>query len=176
MADVGIILGSDSDMPKVKECFELLEQFNVSFEIIISSAHRTPTQAVEWASTAVKRGIKVIIAVAGGAAHLPGVVAAHTILPVIGVPVETNIAGGIDSILSIIQMPAGVPVAAMAAGKAGGANAALFAISILSLTNKSYAERLERYRNDMAEKISGRNDTLNQMGVTEYIKMKEAGK
>jgi 5-(carboxyamino)imidazole ribonucleotide mutase len=176
MADVGIILGSDSDLPKVKECFELLEQFNVSFEIIISSAHRTPTQAMEWASTAAQRGIKVIIAVAGGAAHLPGVVAAHTILPVIGVPVETNIAGGLDSILSIIQMPAGIPVAAMAAGKAGGANAALFAVSILSLTNKSYGERLERYRKDMAERISGRNDSLNQMGVTEYIKMKEAGK
>jgi phosphoribosylaminoimidazole carboxylase PurE protein len=176
MADVGIILGSDSDLPKVKECFEVLEQFNVTFEITISSAHRTPAQTIEWASTAVQRGNKVIIAVAGGAAHLPGVVAAHTILPVIGVPVETNIGGGIDSILSIIQMPAGVPVAAMAAGKAGGANAAIFAVSILSLTNKSYAERLERYRKDMAGKISDRNDALKKMGVKEYIKKKEAGK
>jgi 5-(carboxyamino)imidazole ribonucleotide mutase len=176
MADVGIILGSDSDLPKIKECFDVLEQFNVSFEITISSAHRAPAQAIEWASTAVQRGIKIIIAVAGGAAHLPGVVAAHTILPVIGVPVETDIAGGIDSILSIIQMPAGVPVAAMAAGKAGGANAALFAVAILSLTNKSYAERLERYRKDMAEKISERNNTLKKIGLKEYIKMKEAGK
>lgn len=176
MADVGIILGSDSDLPKVKECFDILEQFNVSFEIVISSAHRTPAQAIQWASTAAQRGIKVIIAVAGGAAHLPGVVAAHTILPVIGVPVETNIAGGIDSILSIIQMPAGVPVAAMAAGRAGGANAALFAVSILSLANTSYAERLERYRKEMAEKISERNDALKKKGVKEYIKMKEAGK
>ena len=176
MADVGIILGSDSDLPKVKECFEVLEQFNVSFEIAIYSAHRTPAQAIEWASTAAERGIKVIIAVAGGAAHLPGVMAAHTILPVIGVPVETNMAGGIDSILSIIQMPAGVPVAAMAAGSAGGANAALFAVSILSLTNATYAKRLEGYRKEMAKKISERNDALKKMGVKEYIKMKEAGK
>jgi len=176
MADVGIILGSDSDLPKVKECFDILEQFKVSFEIVISSAHRSPAQAIEWTSTAVQRGIKVIIAVAGGAAHLPGVVAAHTILPVIGVPVETNIAGGIDSILSIIQMPAGVPVAAMAAGKAGGANAALFAVSILSLTNASLSERLDRYRRDMAEKITVRNEDLKKTGLKEYIKKKEEGK
>jgi phosphoribosylaminoimidazole carboxylase PurE protein len=176
MADVGIILGSDSDLLKVRECFDILEQFKVPFEIVISSAHRTPAQTIEWASTAVQRGIKVIIAVAGGAAHLPGVVAAHTILPVIGVPVETSIAGGIDSILSIIQMPAGVPVAAMAAGKAGGANAALFAVSILSLKDASCAEQLGRYRKEMAEKIAGRNDALKKMGFKEYIKKKEAGK
>jgi 5-(carboxyamino)imidazole ribonucleotide mutase len=176
MAEIGIILGSDSDLAKIRECFDILEQFQVSYETIISSAHRSPAQTVEWASSAAGRGIRVIIAVAGGAAHLPGVVAAHTLVPVIGVPVETNIAGGLDSILSIIQMPAGVPVAAMPAGKAGGANAALFAISILSLSNKSYAERLDRYRKDTAEKISGRNKELMKLGPREYIKLKEAGK
>ncbi|OHD65376.1 MAG: 5-(carboxyamino)imidazole ribonucleotide mutase [Spirochaetes bacterium RBG_13_51_14] len=170
MAAVGVILGSDSDLSKVKECFEILEYCNVSFEIIISSAHRTPEQTRQWAASAADRGIKVIIAVAGGAAHLPGVVAAHTTLPVIGVPVETSIAGGLDSILSIIQMPAGIPVAAMAAGKAGGANAALFAVSILSLGDKSCAERLAQYRKEMAEKISGRNEALNKMGYRDYIK------
>lgn len=176
MADVGIILGSDSDLPKIKECFDILEEFRVDFDLIISSAHRCPEQTMKWASTASQRGIKVIIAAAGGAAHLPGVVASHTTLPVIGVPIETAIAGGLDSMLSIIQMPAGIPVAAMAAGKAGGANAALFAISILALSNKDCSERLGRYRKEMAEKISGRNEKLKQVGLREYIKMKEAGK
>jgi 5-(carboxyamino)imidazole ribonucleotide mutase len=176
MAEIGIILGSDSDLPKIKDCFDILEEFGVDFEVVISSAHRCPVQTMEWATTASKRGIRVIIAAAGGAAHLPGVVASHTILPVIGIPIETSIAGGLDSMLSIIQMPAGIPVAAMAAGKAGGANAALFALSILSLSDRSCAERLERYRHDTAQKISGRNETLKQMGLKEYIKMKEAGK
>ncbi len=176
MAEIGIIVGSDSDLPKIKECFDLLEEFRVEFDIIISSAHRCPAQTMEWAATAQKRGIKVIIAAAGGAAHLPGVVASHTTLPVIGVPIETGIAGGLDSMLSIIQMPAGIPVAAMAAGKAGGINAALFAISILSLSSAAYAQRLDRYRKEMAEKITGRNEKLKQMGVGEYIKMKEGAK
>jgi 5-(carboxyamino)imidazole ribonucleotide mutase len=170
MAKVGIILGSDSDLPKIKECFEILEQFEVPFEIIISSAHRTPEQTKEWTVNAAKRGLKVIIAAAGGAAHLPGVVASHTTLPVIGIPIETGLAGGLDSMLSIIQMPAGIPVAAMAAGKAGGANAALFAVSILALSDASCAERLVYYRKEMAEKIAGRNEQLNRVGYKEYIK------
>lgn len=176
MAEIGIILGSDSDLPKIKDCFDILEKFDVAFDLIISSAHRCPVQTMEWASGASKRGIKVIIAAAGGAAHLPGVVASHTTIPVIGVPIETGIGGGLDSMLSIIQMPAGIPVAAMAAGKAGGANAALFAVSILSLSNAVYAERLARYRHEMAAAISERNDKIKQAGLKEYIKMKEAGK
>lgn len=168
MAEIGIILGSDSDLPKVSECFETLEQFKVPFEIVISSAHRTPERTREWASGAAERGIKVIIAVAGGAAHLPGVVASHTTLPVIGVPVETSISGGLDSILSIIQMPAGVPVGAMAAGKAGGINAALFAISILALSDNACAEKLARYRKETEEKISKRNDKLKVSGYRGY--------
>ena len=176
MADIGLILGSDSDLPKIKECFDILDEFGVTYEVIISSAHRCPVQTMEWTASASGRGIRVIIAAAGGAAHLPGVVASHTTLPVIGVPIETGIAGGLDSMLSIIQMPAGIPVAAMAAGKAGGSNAALFAVSILALSDKTLAGRLVKYREDMAKKITGRNEKLKQMGLKEYIKMKEAGK
>jgi len=175
MADVGIILGSDSDLPKVKDCFDVLGRFQISYETVISSAHRSPAQTVEWASSAAERGIKVIIAVAGGAAHLPGVVAAHTIVPVIGVPIETNIAGGLDSILSIIQMPAGVPVAAMAAGKSGGTNAALYAAAILALADRKLAERISQYRKEMSDKITERNESLKRMGINAYIKSKEAG-
>jgi phosphoribosylaminoimidazole carboxylase PurE protein len=170
MQEVGIILGSESDMPKVKECFELLEHFNVTFEIVISSAHRSPEQTLKWAEEASGRGIKVIIAIAGGAAHLPGVVASHTTLPVIGVPVETKISGGLDSLLSITQMPAGIPVAAMAAGKAGGVNAALFAVSILSLSNPAYVKRLDEYRTEMAHSIGRKNEELKQAGYKKYIK------
>jgi phosphoribosylaminoimidazole carboxylase PurE protein len=174
MAEVGIILGSDSDLPKVQECFEILEKFNVTFEIVISSAHRSPDQTREWASAASARGIKIIIAVAGGAAHLPGVVASHTSLPVIGVPVETAISGGLDSLLSIVQMPAGVPVAAMAAGKAGGANAALFAVSILSLLNPSYNSKLIEHRKEMADSIGRKNNNLQKAGYKKYMDIREA--
>ncbi len=176
MPEVGIILGSDSDMPKVKDCFIILEDFGVDFEIIISSAHRTPGQTREWVSSAKGRGIKVIIAVAGGAAHLPGVVASHTILPVIGVPVETKIAGGLDSLFSIVQMPSGIPVASMPAGKAGGPNAALYAISILALQSEAYSAKLRDYREKMAEKIGKKNDELSSLGFAKYITNLEKNK
>ncbi|MFC1670158.1 5-(carboxyamino)imidazole ribonucleotide mutase [Spirochaetota bacterium] len=169
MASVGIILGSDSDLPKVNDCFKVLDEFGVAFEIIISSAHRTPEQTKEWTKSARERGIKVIIAVAGGAAHLPGVVSAYTTLPVIGVPIESNISGGIDSILSILQMPSGIPVATMPAGKAGGANAALFAINILTLTDERYIKKLDEYRKKMGEKISEKNVKLGNLGYKKYI-------
>ena len=174
MPSVGIILGSDSDLPRVKDCFEILEQFRVEFEIVISSAHRTPEKTRDWVTGARDRGIRVIIAVAGGAAHLPGVVSSHTTLPVIGVPVESNIAGGIDSILSILQMPSGIPVAAMPAGKAGGANAALFALSILALENPGLTELLEEYRVNMAKKLREINSRLDSLGYREYIKSLQA--
>lgn len=173
MPDVGIIVGSDSDLPKIKECFSLLKEFGVSFETIVSSAHRTPQRTVQWASGARDRGIRVIIAAAGGAAHLPGVIAAHTTLPVIGVPIETNVAGGLDSILSIIQMPGGIPVGAMPAGKAGGTNAALFAVSILATCDDAYARKLEAYRKATEVKISERNETLQKEGVDAYIRKTE---
>lgn len=170
MAPIGIILGSDSDLPKISSCFEILEQFNIQFEIIISSAHRTPEQTREWVSSAESRGLEIIIAAAGGAAHLPGVVASHTLLPVIGIPIETNISGGLDSILSILQMPAGIPVATMPAGKAGGANAALYALNILALKDPSLKKALADYRKENAEKIRKRNKKLNDLGYIEYIK------
>ncbi len=170
MAQVGVILGSDSDMPKIKECFEILDEFGVDFEIIVSSAHRTPEKTMEWTSSARDRGLKVIIAAAGGAAHLPGVVAAHTTLPVIGVPIETKISGGLDSILSILQMPSGIPVATMPSGKAGGANAALFALNILGATDSFIEKKLSDYRKKMAEKIEKKNEKLNESGYAEYIK------
>lgn len=174
MAKIGIILGSDSDLPKVKNCFDTLEEFGVPFEIIVSSAHRTPEQTREWVSSARDRGLKAIIAVAGGAAHLPGVVASHTTLPVIGVPIETKISGGLDSILSILQMPGGIPVATMPAGRAGGINAALFALNIISIENAGIAEKLSDYRKKMAEKINAKNARLNEKGYRDYIAEIEA--
>ena len=176
MSAVGVILGSDSDLPKVRDCFEILDQFAVDYEVIVSSAHRSPEQTVEWVQNASGRGLKVIIAVAGGAAHLPGVVAAQTILPVLGVPVETNIAGGLDSILSILQMPAGIPVATMPAGKSGGANAALFAISILAVGDKAISEKLINYRKKMETKISEKNRSIKEMGLMNYIDKLEGKK
>ena len=173
MAEVGIILGSDSDLPKVKDCFNILKDFGVEFDIVVSSAHRTPEKTKNWVINARTSGIKVIIAVAGGAAHLPGVVASHTTIPVIGVPIESKISGGLDSILSILQMPSGIPVATMPAGKAGGTNAALFAINILSLSDESYSEKLDGYRKKMAEKISIKNDKMEKIGYEKYIKMIE---
>jgi len=176
MSAVGVILGSDSDLPKVRDCFEILDQFSVDYEVIVSSAHRSPEQTVEWVQSASTRGLRVIIAVAGGAAHLPGVVAAHTVLPVLGVPVETNIAGGLDSILSILQMPAGIPVATMPAGKSGGANAALFAISILAVSDSVLTEKLVSYRKKMETKISEKNKSIKEMGLMNYIDKLEGKK
>lgn len=176
MALIGIILGSDSDLPKVKECFEILGQFSVDYEVIISSAHRTPEITSDWVKGAPGRGIKTIIAVAGGAAHLPGVVASHTVLPVIGVPIETNIAGGLDSILSIMQMPAGIPVAAMSSGKSGGANAALFALSILAVSDKALADKLLIYRKNLEKKLNEKNRNISDMGLMNYIDKLEGKK
>jgi len=169
MKKVGVILGSDSDMPKVSGCFDILEEFGIEFETIISSAHRTPDETVKWASTAEERGLGAIIAVAGGAAHLPGVVASHTIVPVIGVPVRTDIAGGLDSILSIIQMPSGVPVGAMPAGKSGGTNAALFAIEILAVQDRALSEKLRAFRKKLSEEIDRKNEMLLEKGFRNYI-------
>lgn len=173
MPEVGVILGSDSDLPKIKECFRILDDFGVDYEVIISSAHRTPEQTKEWAVSVKDRGMKAVIAVAGGAAHLPGVVASHTILPVIGVPVETKVAGGLDSILSIIQMPSGIPVGAMPAGRAGGGNAALYAISMLALCDDKYADKLKEFRKATEEKITKKNREINSAGLHKYIKSLE---
>ena len=139
MADVGVILGSKSDLPLMESCITQLEAFGIAQELKICSAHRDPEGVREWASSAAGRGLKVIIAAAGGAAHLPGVVAAWTDLPVIGVPVPTQHLGGVDSLYSIVQMPAGVPVATVAIGEAGAKNAAWLAARILGVSDQSVA-------------------------------------
>jgi 5-(carboxyamino)imidazole ribonucleotide mutase len=148
--EVGVILGSKSDLPLMELCLKQLEEFDIDTELKICSAHRDPAGVMEWASTAGERGLKVVIAAAGGAAHLPGVVAAWTNLPVVGVPVPTQHLGGVDSLYSIVQMPAGIPVATMAIGEAGAKNAAWFAARVLGLTDPQLASRHREKRQALA--------------------------
>jgi len=155
---VGVIMGSKSDWETLRHAAETLTRFEVSHECRIVSAHRTPAEMTEYASTAATRGLEVIIAGAGGAAHLPGMVAALSILPVLGVPVETKALGGLDSLLSIVQMPGGVPVGTLAIGKAGAVNAALLAVAILANTRPALRERLRRFREEQADTV--RRETL----------------
>ena len=155
---VGVIMGSRSDWDTMRHAAELFESFGVAHETKIVSAHRTPGFMAEYASTAEQRGIEVIVAGAGGAAHLPGMVAAHTVIPVLGVPVESHALKGMDSLLSIVQMPGGVPVATFAIGKSGAVNAALFAVSILSARRPELREKLRAWRAAQTEKVLG--DTL----------------
>ena len=150
---VGVIMGSKSDWPTMKHAVDMLEEFGVAHEVQVVSAHRTPDLMFEYASTASDRGLKVIIAGAGGAAHLPGMVAAQTPLPVLGVPVESAVLRGVDSLLSIVQMPAGIPVGTLAIGGAGAANAALLAVSILSLNDDELRERLCSYRKAQTDRV-----------------------
>ena len=151
-ADVGVILGSTSDLPLMERCLEQLRELGIEAELKVCSAHRDPAGVMEWASTARERGLRVVIAAAGGAAHLPGVVAAWTDLPVIGVPVPTQHLGGVDSLYSIVQMPAGIPVATMAIGEAGARNAAWFAARILGTGDADVAERHLRRRKALANR------------------------
>ena len=144
--EVGIIMGSQSDWPTLKEAALILDQLGIAYEAKIVSAHRTPDRLWTYGKTAVDRGLKVIIAGAGGAAHLPGMAAAMTSLPVFGVPVESKALSGQDSLLSIVHMPAGIPVGTLAIGKAGAVNAALLAASVLSLSDPALAGRLEAWR------------------------------
>ena len=145
---VGIIMGSKSDMPAMEACTEQLDAFGVPYELVIASAHRAPAKVHEWASTAADRGIKVIIAAAGKAAHLGGVVAAFTPLPVVGVPMKTSDLGGMDSLLSMVQMPSGVPVACVAIG--GAKNAAIYATQILGATLPEYRDKIIAMKDEMA--------------------------
>lgn len=155
MADplVGVIMGSSSDWDTMARAVEMLERFSVPYEAEIVSAHRTPERMASYATEAEGRGLEVIIAGAGGAAHLPGMVAGHTLLPVIGVPVKSRALSGMDSLLSIVQMPAGVPVATMAIGEAGATNAGLFAVSILGATRPTLRTALGDFRRDRAEAV-----------------------
>jgi len=164
---VGIIMGSDSDLPVMKGAGEILDQFEVPYEITIVSAHRTPDRMYEYAKSAEERGIKVIIAGAGGAAHLPGMVASLTHLPVIGVPVKTSTLSGQDSLLSIVQMPAGIPVATVAINNAK--NAGLLAVSILATSDKNLAEKLKQYRKSLKEMVEEKAKKLEKIGYKKYL-------
>src|SRR5450432_2987810 len=150
---VGIVMGSKSDWETMRHVAETLDKLAVPYEKRVLSAHRTPDQTIEWASTAEARGLKVIIAGAGGAAHLAGVCAAKTILPVLGVPMESKALHGLDSLLSIVQMPGGVPVATLAIGQPGAINAALLAVQILSLADPELRKRFEAFREEQKKKI-----------------------
>ena len=155
---VAVIMGSTSDWETMKHAVEALEQFGVQYEKHVVSAHRTPVWMAEFAQGAESRGIEVIIAGAGGAAHLPGMTAAHTVLPVLGVPVQTSALNGLDSLLSIVQMPGGVPVGTLAIGKAGATNAGLLAVSILATSRSELRERLRTFRTDQTASV--REDRL----------------
>src|SRR5919106_5929958 len=155
---VAVVMGSSSDWETMKHAVEMLERFNVPHERHVVSAHRTPVWMAEFASKAESQGLEGIIAGAGGAAHLPGMVAAHTILPVLGVPVQSAALQGLDSLLSIVQMPGGVPVGTLAIGKAGATNAGLLAVGILSTSRLDLRERLRQFRAEQTAKV--RQDTL----------------
>lgn len=150
---IRLIIGSQSDLETVNEAINILKKFNVFFEVKILSAHRTPKELVEYVVESGKRGTQVFIAAAGGAAALAGVVAAHTTLPVIGIPIETKSLKGLDSLLSTVQMPAGIPVASMAIGKSGAKNAAIFALEILAISDKVISAKLKKYKQELRLKV-----------------------
>jgi 5-(carboxyamino)imidazole ribonucleotide mutase len=158
---VGIVMGSDSDWPLVKKAFDTFKEFGVECEVRVISAHRTPDLAAEYSKTALERGIKVILSAAGGAAHLGGILAAHTTLPVIGIPVAGGALNGVDALLATLQMPSGIPVATVALGSAGPVNAALFAIQILALSDAALASKLALHKQKLAEKVDAANKRVN---------------
>lgn len=151
---IGIIMGSQSDWPTMKEAADILDQLGVAYETKIVSAHRTPDRLWEYGKTAVSRGLQVIIAGAGGAAHLPGMMSSKTRVPVLGVPIQTRALSGVDSLYSIVQMPKGFPVGTMAIGAAGASNAGLMAAAILANSDAALAERLEKWRTDLSNSIA----------------------
>ncbi|MFW6164194.1 MAG: 5-(carboxyamino)imidazole ribonucleotide mutase [Planctomycetota bacterium] len=150
---VAVVMGSESDLETMQVCIDTLKQFDVAYEVQVLSAHRAPEALHDFVATAESQGIVVFIAAAGKAAHLAGVIAAQTMLPVIGVPMETKLAGGLDSLLSIVQMPRGIPVGTMGTGQSGALNAAILAAQILSLSDEALRNRLRIFKNEMAEKV-----------------------
>jgi 5-(carboxyamino)imidazole ribonucleotide mutase len=164
---IGIIMGSDSDLPTMQAAIAVCEDFAIAHEVAIVSAHRTPDRMVDYAKQAHTRGLRVIIAGAGGAAHLPGMVAALTPLPVIGVPVQTRTLNGVDSLYSIVQMPGGIPVATVAIGNAK--NAGLLAVQILASHDPSLLERVQHYRQALAQQVLEKQTKLDVMGYRQYL-------
>ena len=157
---VSVVMGSDSDLPIMTETTKVLEEFGIDFELILTSAHRTPQRTTKFAASAVGRGIKVIVVGAGAAAHLAGVIASQTTLPVIGIPINATALNGLDALLSTVQMPGGIPVATMAIGKAGAKNAALFAARILALEDKELRTKLSAYIKKMAKDVEKKQKNL----------------
>ena len=164
---VAVVMGSDSDFPVLKSCIRLLKEFGIKTEVIVCSAHRTPQKAAEYASNAEKNGIEVIIAAAGKAAHLPGVLAAFTPLPVIGIPIKSSTMDGLDSLLSIVQMPSGIPVATVAID--GADNAAILAAQILSGAHPELREKMKEYKKELARKVEQKNTELQKKLLEEGL-------
>lgn len=166
MSKVGIVMGSDSDLPVMRKAAEMLERFGIDYEMTIISAHRMPDVFVDYAKTAEEKGFKVIIAGAGGAAHLPGMTAAIFPLPVIGVPIHTKTLSGVDSLYSIVQMPSGIPVATVAID--GGANAGILAAKILAASDPEILEKLKAYKDELKEGVMKKKERLEAVGYKEY--------
>lgn len=160
---VGILMGSDTDFPVMVEAASTLEMFGITFEMHVLSAHRTPARAHEYAATAASRGLKVLIAAAGGAAHLAGVIAASTTLPVIGVPMATSTLNGLDALLATVQMPAGIPVATMAVDKPGAVNAAVFAAEIVGLADAEVARKLAAHKEGLVKSVDEKNARVQKL-------------
>ena len=167
MAKVGIVMGSDSDMPIMAKAAEILDKFGIDYEMTIISAHREPDIFFEWAKSAEEKGIKVIIAGAGKAAHLPGMCAALCPMPVVGIPMKTSDLGGVDSLYSIVQMPSGIPVATVAIN--GGANAGILAAKILATSDAELLAKLKSYREEMKNDVVQKADKLESIGYKEYL-------
>lgn len=155
---IAILAGSDSDLPELEDAVQFFEEMGIGYDLQVMSAHRTPEKVSSFASSAEERGLEIIMAAAGGAAHLAGVVAAHTRLPVIGIPISTDRMGGLDSLFSTVQMPGGVPVASVGLGSSGGENAAVFAARILALHDDEIRERLEKFYEDMEDNVKEKNE------------------
>ncbi len=164
---VGIIMGSDSDLPVMSEAAKVLDEFDVEYELTVVSAHRTPQKMYDYASSAKNRGLKVIIAGAGGAAHLPGMTAAITSLPVIGVPVKTRALSGVDSLYSIVQMPGGIPVATVAIN--GAKNAGLLAVQILAAFDDKLSEKVIEYKKELQQSVDKKAEKLENIGYAQYL-------
>ena len=163
LPEVGIVMGSDSDIDVMEETALILKKFGISYEITVASAHRSPKKAAKFAASAHKRGIKVIVAGAGHAAHLAGNIAAYTSLPVIGVPIDSSCLQGLDALLSTVQMPSGVPVATVSIGKSGAKNAGILAIQILALTDSTLAKKLESYKKELAKQVDQKAKNLKNL-------------
>ncbi|MQN01847.1 MAG: 5-(carboxyamino)imidazole ribonucleotide mutase [Lachnospiraceae bacterium] len=168
MAQVGIVMGSDSDLPIMAKAADILDKFGITYEMNVISAHREPDEFFEYAKSAEDKGIKVIIAGAGKAAHLPGMCAALFPMPVIGIPMKTSDLGGLDSLYSIVQMPTGIPVATVAIN--GGANAGILAAKILAVSDPELLSKLKAYLKDLKEQVKEKDKKLNEIGYKEYLK------